>query len=51
MQAWFTEKDRLKYELGLRFDRKIIKQHPETKHSLPEMHGGYCPICYEEMND
>ena len=51
MQAWFTEKDKLKYELGLRFDRTIAKKHPETKHSLPEMHGGYCPICYEEMND
>ena len=51
MQAWFTEKDKLKYQLGIRFDRTIAKKHPETKNSLPEVHGGYCPICYEEMND
>ena len=51
MNAWFTEQETLKYRLGLEFDASIRETHPETNASLPEMHGGYCPICYEELNE
>ena len=51
MHQWFTEQDSLKHRLGLEFDARISESHPDTTCSLPHMHGGYCPICYEELTE
>mmetsp|Transcript_1826 Transcript_1826/g.2594 ORF Transcript_1826/g.2594 Transcript_1826/m.2594 type:complete len:270 (-) Transcript_1826:673-1482(-) len=49
MHAWFSEQDSLVCRLGLEFDSKAAT--PEMGASLPEMHGGYCPICYEKIDE
>ena len=51
MNAWFAQQETLKYELGLEVDPNVSKKFPDTVYSLPEMHGGYCPICYEEISE
>ena len=52
MSAWLSEEqDKLKYSLGLEFDQNLVADHPEMAASLPQNHGGYCPICYEEIDE
>ena len=53
MNDWFDEarQEQLKYLLGLVYDEKLTSKHPEIVASLPDQHGGYCVICYEELGD
>ena len=35
MQNWFTEQDRLKFQLGLEFDTRLRRPNPHIDSSLP----------------
>lgn len=41
----------LQFQLGVEFDERLVATHPEINASLPDQHGGYCVICYEEISD
>ena len=52
MNNWFgPDQPNLKLILGLEFDPTLTIKHPEMSASLPGQHGGYCLVCYEELND
>jgi len=50
MQEWLFKQDELKFKLGLEFNTSIAQKHRETSASLPAENGGYCIICYNELN-
>ena len=43
--------DTLQYSLGIEVDPDLAKKKPDTTVSLPENHGGYCLVCYDELNE
>ena len=51
MQRWFDEEEQLKYQLGVVYDESLAQSSPWMNASLPEMHEGYCAICYLEIDD
>ena len=51
MQNWFSEPDSKRFEWGLEFNPALAERHPEINCSLPDQHGGYCPICYDELGE
>ena len=50
MQDWFNQQDQLKFVLGLEFNAALATKHPQINSSLPSQHGGYCQICYSEID-
>ena len=51
MQDWFADQEVLQYKLGVEFDQRLVEQVPEINASLPDQHGGYCMICYDELSE
>jgi len=47
---WFADSEVLKFTLGLEFDTRIPRLKPQVNASLPSQHGGYCTICYEQID-
>lgn len=45
-----NEKLFLRNILGIDFDDTLNKLHPEITASLPENNGGYCLVCYYELD-
>ena len=50
-EEWFENVETLQYKIGIEVDPNLATDKPETTTSLPENHGGYCAICYEELNE
>ena len=48
MQEWFDDQEKLKYPLGLEYDKRLDLK-PEIRVSQPNFNEGYCLSCYEEL--
>ena len=47
--TWFAEMEKLQYEIGVEYDKRLDKD-PQISSSQPKNNGGYCMVCYSELN-
>jgi hypothetical protein len=48
---WMDNQDKLRLEIGLDYDEKLVKKYPDINQSRKENNGGYCSIMVCEFDD
>ena len=51
-EKWFDNEDKLKRELGIEFDKRLLKTGGDIiKASLAQYNGDYCIVCYSSFKE